>query len=148
MSIKEPLFLILFLLMMSCQKDADLYLRDFESHLVANCFLTPDSVLSVDLSESVRSDLKPDFKPVTGARVMISDRRSEFLLADTGKGSYTHPFHPIPGENYSLEIIPAQGKGLFASTRIPSSPEIPVFSMPADSIVRITIKDTPGERNI
>ncbi len=148
MSLKELLFLILFLLISSCQKDANLNLRDYESHLVANCFLTPDSALSVDLSESVRSDLKPDFKPVTGARVIISDQRSEFLLAETGKGRYIHPFRPIPGESYSLEIVPAEGKGLFASTTIPSSPEIKVHSIPADSIVQLTIKDKPGERNI
>jgi hypothetical protein len=131
----------------SCVKEVTLDFRDYQSHLVVNSLLVPDSNMKVNISRSVRSDEKEVFPPVNDAMVEIMDRKNVFKLENKGNGLYTSPAQPVSGDNYILKVISGDGTTNTASSEIPLPPDIHLTPIIEDNYVQVTILDNPAEKN-
>jgi hypothetical protein len=132
----------------SCVKEVTLDFRDFQSHLVVNSLLVPDSIIKVNISKSVCSDKEEVFPPVNDAIVEITDGKNVFKLVNSGDGNYTIPVQPVSGGNYALKVISGDGITMSASSDIPFPLNIHLTPIVEDNYVQVTILDNPAEKNV
>jgi hypothetical protein len=146
---KPVLFsLVVVIGLVSCVKEVTLDFRDYQPHLVVNSLLAPDSIMKVNISNSVRSDKEEVFPPVNDASVEITDGENVFKLINRGDGNYTIPVRPVSGGNYALKVISGEGTTMTASSEIPFSPEIHLTPIVEDNYIQVTILDNPDEKNV
>lgn len=131
----------------SCVSGVDPDFPEFNGNVVVNSLLVPDSVIQVQLSASVRSDLPEVFPHINNAKVEVSDGDEVVLLQHQGQGIYVADVHPLAGAEYRLKITLPDVTPLTALTAIPQKPEIYTTAFTEQNIVKITIADDPMEDN-
>lgn len=119
----------------SCEKDIEFKGEVTDPLLVLNGILTPDSAVSVHLSQSrfILGEMAP-FNPISNAMVslFVNGGLKEQLTYGV-KGTYTSTYFPKPGDEIKLEVV-ADGYDLVKSqTAIPGNPCVAV----TDSTVTI-----------
>ena len=132
----------------ACVKEGILNFNDFQSHIVVNAVLEPDSAMKVNITASVCSDQPDIFPGVHDAIVDISDGSEQFRLIYTGAGDYGYPVKPVSGKTYSLKVYSADGKKMTASSHIPKVPDIKVTPIPGANYVQVSIADDPSSQNV
>jgi len=143
------LFLIIttILIFNSCTREVNLDFKDFETNVVVNCLMTPDSVFKVRLSESLRSDKEEIFNVINNAEVEITDGKALTKLSCLGNGVYSAPVKPVPGNDYGLRVVTSQGKIISSLTRVPVQTVIKVTPLINENQIQINIVDDPNEKN-
>lgn len=122
--------LLLFILVVgcfiSCEKDIEFKGTVTDPMLVVNSIFTPDSVVSVHLSQSrfVLGEMAP-FNPISNATVsvFVNDDLKE-QLSHSEKGIYRGTYLPKPDENIKIEVIAEGFNRATSQTRIPKKPGI------------------------
>lgn len=144
--------IILFLLIsagcfISCEKEVDFKGKITDPLLVMNSVLTPDSVVSIHLSQSrfILGDLKP-ITDISGARVSLfvnGDEKEQ--LTYKANGIYMGTYLLKPGDKIKIEAIAEGFDPISSQTIIPQSPNIIVN----DSTISIieTKYDNPRQPN-
>ncbi len=146
--IKESYLLILCIFTVcSCVKQVTLDFKDYQSNLVVNSLLVPDSILSVHLSYSSPADGPDIFPDVSGAKVTLSEGTRTTGLAYRGKGVYSADEYPQSGKTYRLDVKMKMDASILSSTRIPSRPDITITPRPTEKEVQVNITDNPDETN-
>lgn len=119
----------------SCEKDIDFKGKVSNHKIVLNSLLTPDSVVSVQLTQSrfVIGEMAP-YNLIADAEVSLFVNgvfKETLLYAENGnyKGSY----YPQPDDEIKIEVAHNNFDKLFAQTVIPGNPDIAV----TDSILTI-----------
>jgi hypothetical protein len=145
---KVPCFIVISgLLFGACVNNVNLDFKDYQTHLVVNSLLVPDSVMKVQLSESRRADQEEIFNPVNDAEVEISYGQSTKKLHNSGNGIYINQEKPLAGLDYYLKIVTKSGEVVTSSSRIPLHPVIQKTTVPEDNLVNFKISDNKNERN-
>ncbi len=133
--------------MLSCVSRVELDFCDFESKVVVNSLLVPDSVIRVSLSESIPSDKEEIFPAYTNAIVEVFDGQETIPLYHMGKGIFESPKTPVRGHSYHLRIQDRDGGKINATTKIPNQPLIQITPIADKNLVKVTISDDPFEQN-
>ena len=116
-----PAFLLLVVLMSSCEQVIDLPLRDSDARLVIEGGITDDpGSCRVRLSRVVNYDQSNDPLLVSGATVLLYDNGTEYTLTEMETGMYVNPLLTgIPGHAYRL-VVTVDGE-TFSSTSVMNS---------------------------
>ncbi len=120
-----------FFLCISCIiEDANVIVPAYKKEVVVNAFLTPDSLINVNLTYSINLDEPNKFVTIDDARVVIYE--NEFLL-DTlmfvGNGNYVSEYFPLALQLYKIEIITTNGIILNAISLMPEKPMTSIKSL-------------------
>jgi hypothetical protein len=123
--------LLLFILagcFISCEKDIEFKGTVTDPLLVMNGILTPDSVVSVHLSQSrfVLGEMAP-FNPIPNATVSVfvnGDLKEQFTHGENG--IYTGSYFPKPGDEIKIEVTADGFNKVTSQTVIPKKPGIVV----------------------
>ena len=120
------LIIILTVFFISCEKDIEFKGKITDPLLVMNGLLSPDSVVSIHLSQSrfILGDAT-SFNPISGAKVsvFVNGKLKEQITNDA-KGLYTGSYIPKSGDEIKIEVQ-ADGFDLVrAQTVIPQNPNI------------------------
>jgi len=116
------LLIILFLLLLSCEKDlkTDVVVNP---KLCFNCILNPDSVINGSLSLSQSISESNTLQKVNDATIELKkDGQVIGIMKNEGKGIYRFESKPTPGCVYEINISKAGYSSLYAFTLIPHSP--------------------------
>lgn len=140
-------FVLILLFFNSCVKDVTPEFKGYKSHLVVNSLLVPDSIISVHLSLSVRSDNEDNFPDYSDATVEIEDGNHKTGTIYQGNGKYTADSYPVSGETYNLIIKMENGEFLKSETRIPSKPIIKILPIFEKNLLQVNISDNSHEKN-
>lgn len=143
---------ILFLLIsascfISCEKEVDFKGKITDPVLVMNSVLTPDSVVTIHLSQSrfILGDLKP-ITDISGAAVSLfvnGDEKEQ--LTYKANGIYMGTYLPKPGDKIKIEAVAEGFDPISSQTVIPQNPNI-VVSDSTVSIIEIK-HDNPMQPN-
>ncbi|WP_298650665.1 DUF4249 domain-containing protein [uncultured Proteiniphilum sp.] len=128
---KRNIYLLLFILtgcFISCEKDIQFKGTVTDPLLVLNSILTPDSVVSVHLSQSrfILGESAP-LNPISGATVsvFVNGGLKEQLTYDAN-GIYTGTYFPRPGDEIKIEVIADGYDQVKSQTVIPGKPGVVV----------------------
>ncbi|WP_019539187.1 DUF4249 domain-containing protein [Proteiniphilum acetatigenes] len=112
----------------SCEKDIEFKGKITDPLVVVNALLTPDSVVSVHLSQSrfVLGEIAP-FNHISNATVsvFVNDDLKEQLL-HSENGIYRGTYLPKAGDNIKIEVIAEGLSRVTSQTRIPKKPGVVV----------------------
>jgi hypothetical protein len=116
----------------SCIKTLNDQLPEMEPKLVVNAAISPDSILTVNISQSVPvlNNESSDNAPfVSGAAInFYEDGQYLFQLSETENGYYKKPdFTPVPDHSYQIEIEKQGFQKVKAVTTIPATVLIDSF---------------------
>lgn len=133
--------------LVACEKDIDFKGSISAPKMVLNSLLTPDSVASVQLSQSrfVLGEETP-YKRISNAEVsMFVNGTFKEKLLHTGDGNYKGIYYPKSSDDIKIEVTKGGYDYVFAETIIPNIPNVAV----TDSILTINkvIEDYPYEPN-
>jgi hypothetical protein len=122
---KKIYILLLGLWLAACETVVEIDIPQEAPRLVANAFITPDSLIVIRLSQSKYILDTASLKPVTGAQLRIyeNDQLKETLL-HRGKGMYESSFKPQAGSTYSLQAEAEGFESIASETFI--RPAIPI----------------------
>ncbi len=102
----------------------------YQKEVVVNAFLTPDSLITVNLTYSINLDEPNKFVTIDDASIIVYEND---VLLDTltfvGKGNYVSKYFPMALQLYKIEISTANGKVLNASSLMPEKPEISIKNL-------------------
>lgn len=143
-------FLIFLLLIIgagfvACEKDIEFKGKIGNPKPVLNGLLTPDSVVTVQLTQT-RFVLSPSdsFEAISDAQVSLYvNGVLKEQLTHFGNGKYKGTYYPQPGDDIKIEASGNGFENLFAQTVIPMNSGIVV----ADSIVTINKEEAPYDDN-
>ncbi len=140
-------FTIILLALDGCIQNVELDFQGFESNIVLNCVLTPDSIVRVKITESVRAENQETFTSVNELKVTINNSTTEMILNHVGNGEYVSDNMPESGKKYKLLVEGQSIKNLEAVTTIPTHLDVSVKLIPENDILTIRIKDDPDQKN-
>ncbi len=148
-------FLLLVVLLSSCEQVIDLPLRDSDARLVIEGGITDDpGSCRVRLSRVVNYDQSNDPLLVSGASVLIYDNGAEYSLTEMETGMYVNPqLIGIPGHAYRL-VVTVDGETYSSNSFMNSKVEIDSLSfekqsffMDTNLVTHIHFKDPAGIEN-
>lgn len=114
--------------LMSCETIIEVDIPVEAPKLVANAFITPDSVIKVQVSQSKHVLDLADLKVVEGATVNIFENGQwKETLQKGALGVYTSTFQPSEGNEYTLQVEADAYTSVQASTSI--VPKIQIASL-------------------
>ena len=112
----------------SCEKDIEFNGKVTKPLLVLNGMLTPDSAVSIHLSQSrfILGDVLP-FTHISGATVSVyvNGQLKEQITKDA-KGKYIGTYFPKPGDEIKIEVKADGFDVLKSQTVIPQKPNMVV----------------------
>ncbi|MFM2285067.1 MAG: hypothetical protein RLZZ543_564 [Bacteroidota bacterium] len=150
-----PTFLLLLVLMSSCEQVIDLPLRDSDARLVIEGGITDDpGSCRVRLSRVVNYDQSNDPLLVSGATVLLYDNGTEYTLSEVETGMYVNPqLIGIPGHEYRL-VVTADGETYSSISKMNSKVEIDslsfelqTFFFDTNLVTHVHFKDPAGIEN-
>ena len=112
----------------SCEKDIEFKGKVTDPLLVMNALLTPESVVSVQLSQSrfVLGEITP-FNPISNATVSLFVHNSlKEQLTHGENGTYMGSYFPKPGDEIKIEVVADRFNKLISHTVIPEKPHVVV----------------------
>ncbi len=117
--------IILFFIGIACEKTIDIDLEDAKIRIVLNSGLTPDSIISVNITRSRHILDNADIIPLADAVVKLYED-DVFIGNMTYKynGFYTIDYYPIIGKTYKVEVEHSNFDNVFGLTKIPESVNI------------------------
>lgn len=119
----RQLMMLVLLAMMAygCEKTYE-FDEEVEPQIILNSFLSPDSMVKVDLWWSKRMDGNRSFKRVVGAQVKLSEDGVPILNATSGNGQLVWNYQPKAGSTYTITIEQATQPLVTAQTTVPHKP--------------------------
>jgi hypothetical protein len=120
------IFLVVSLVLFSCEKTIQIDIPDNGRKLVVNSFFGADSVLMVSLTESQYIlDSKPEFEKVSNAEISLFEEGS-FIekLQETIEGDYKGTYILRADKNYKLEVKAGNYPELLTESYIPRKTEM------------------------
>ena len=150
-----PAFLLLVVLLSSCEQVIELPLRDSDARLVVEGSITDDSgSCRVRLSRVVNYDQSNDPLLVSGATVLLYDNGTEYTLPEMETGLYANPvLIGIPGHEYRL-VVTVDGSTYSSTSNMQLKVEIDSLSLEAQSfffdtslVTSVHFKDPAGIEN-
>ncbi|NLX30072.1 MAG: DUF4249 family protein [Bacteroidales bacterium] len=143
----KSLTVFIILIVCNCVTSVNPDFCDYQSSVVVNSILVPDSFIKVHISSSLRSDLSERIISIDDALVLISGDSSKYITTHFGNGIYGDSICPTAGKGYKLEIVMKNGNRLFGYTKIPEIPNIILTPFPDENQVKVTIVDNSNEDN-
>lgn len=124
------IFLPVFFLLLSCERDADIELPETEPELVISCFITPqDSFIRARITRSVpvfNTSSGNAYNPVSNATVTLYGNSSSIQLTYNTINQYyeasTSVFPIIAGNEYRIDATHPSGNHAYATTVVPLNP--------------------------
>jgi len=112
----------------SCEKEIEFKGKVTDPLLVMNALLTPDSVVSLYLSQSrfLLGEMTP-FKPISNAAISLfvnNDLKEQLMY--TEDGIYEGIYFPKPGDEIKIEVTADRFNKLTSRTVIPGKPHVVV----------------------
>jgi len=123
----------------SCELVVDVDTPDFESSIVLNATLQPDSTILVGLSSDKYVLDDAPFRGLRGAQVTLFEngqevgRLTELALDGGPEGFYRSDFMPTPGQEYRMEVVADGYTSVTALETIPQG--VPEFNVEVVSFV-------------
>jgi len=148
------------LLNTSCEKYLDYDGEDAKPRLVLNGIFTPDSVFSVELSNSAGYSDKGSLTTISNGKVAVFDSNGNFLdsLKHTNNGVYKGVYTASANKSYTVQASAGSVGSVWASDYVPES--VPIVNWDtmttiitefdyADKRIQIdyTINDPAGSEN-
>ncbi len=116
---KLSFILFLTVLIVSCEKDADIDLKEMEPvPVIEGNFsnFAPDSFFKITMSKGFQRDTY-EYQPVTDAQLTITDNQGNTInFYPDNEGIYRTTSNGIPGETYTLKLIKANHQVTAQST--------------------------------
>jgi len=146
------IFLIPFL--MACEKEIAYNHNNQSSFLVMNCFLNPDSVCAVSVTQSfsIMDNMGGYYVGDAEVKVYENETFIETLKYDSKRIRYYGTHKPSVGKSYKITVAKNNFLPIEATSIIEPAPEILKCSIVKDTILggvsaTITFKDPPGVKN-
>ena len=148
--------------MEACIKDIEIPIPSTAKYLVANCIYSPDSVWSVEVSNTVSVIDNSAQQPINGAVVQIFKNGTLLeTLKNSGVGKYssTNNNYPVAGEKYSMKVSAPGFNDIEAMDTIPQKMSSLIIhkldgTLPSINTSRsaqigltVTFSDPIGEKN-
>jgi hypothetical protein len=105
-------YVLLFVILSSCEKVVDLDLRDDTGELVIEAAINDQTgVQTIKLSENVSFSNTNSYPPVTGAVVNVSDNSgNNYVFTESTAGIYTsNAIAGVSGQTYQLSVVTKDG---------------------------------------
>jgi hypothetical protein len=135
----------------SCQKNINFKIPDFPPMLVVNALFTSDSLMSVQVTSSVKALSNQSIPPVTNATVQVTVNNQTISLTHSSMGNYVNQsFKPSVGDVLMLNVSASNYSPVSAVTSIPALPIVDSLYYLASSGLNtsnylgvIKVKDNP-----